>query len=89
MDLNKKFIKYVQDIVYKVLDKEGVLKKDWHYGIVESVISDNYLNIYVDDSTISQKISCNPNITFNTGDKVYVIFINGDSKDKFVLCKIN
>lgn len=87
LKLDEKFMKYVKRIVYQILNNENLLRREWHLGKVESVIDTKSLMVFVDGSITSQKVSCNPDITFAANDEVWVLFINGDSKNKFVISK--
>jgi len=80
----KKFLLKVKKIIYSVLQNEKLLQREWHLGTVESVIDSKTLSVYVNGSTTPQTIPCNPDITFAVGDKVFVHFVNGDSRNKFV-----
>lgn len=79
--------KDVENIVYNILNQEKLLNKSWHLGTVDSVVSPLKLKVFVDGSTTSQTVSCNPDITFVTGDYVWVLYINGNPRDKFVISK--
>jgi len=89
MDSNtdKKLFNIVKKIVYKVLHAENLTQREWNHGEIESVIDSKFANVYVNGSNNTQKIPTNPDITFAAGDKVFVIFINRDPKDKFVISK--
>lgn len=84
MQDNKTFVTTLKKLIYKILEEENLLKGEWHLGKVASVIDYKTLTVYVDGSTTAQTISCNPNITFNINDEVWVHFVNGDSKNKFI-----
>lgn len=60
---------------------------EWHLGKVASVISSKRLSVYVDGSSASQNIACNPDVAFGVGDEIFVIFVNGNQLDKFAICK--
>ena len=87
MGENEKFVKYVKSIIYKVLNKEKLLKGEWNLGKVESVIDAKHLKVFVNGSSISQTIPCNPDVTFAIGDEVWVIFPNHDERNAFVISK--
>jgi hypothetical protein len=87
MNKDNQFAEVVSQIVYSILKNENLLKSEWHLGEVESVISSTMLNVYVDGAIQSQKIPCNPDVTFNKGDSVFVIIINNDSRNKYVISK--
>lgn len=84
LELDTQFISIVTQIVQTVLQNNNVLQGEWHLGKVESVVSNYALNVYVDGSLIPQVIPCNPNIRFIPNDEVWVHYVNGDSKNKFI-----
>jgi len=84
---DKQIYKTIKDIVIEVLHDNGVLKGNWRLGKVDTVISDKKLTVFVDGNIRSQTISCNPDITFVSGDYVWIVNINGSSQDKFVISK--
>lgn len=81
------FYKSIEQIILNVLNDKGILNGQWHLGEVETVVSPLKLKVFVDGDVTSQTVSCNPDITFNAGDHVWVIFINGNPRDKFVVSK--
>lgn len=83
----KRFDKYIEKVVIKLLDKFGLLNGQWHLGEVTEIISNTKLKVKVDGSDLAQTLSCNPDVTFQIGDHVWVIFINGNARDKFVISK--
>jgi hypothetical protein len=82
------FLEHVTKIVYSILRKEKLLQSEFHIGKVEEVISDRQLSVFVDGSNTSQKIKCNPDVTFTVNDQVIVIFINNNPNSKYVLSRI-
>lgn len=86
--MNDKFgYETIKQIIFDILNKEKLLIGNWHLGVVDEVVSQTKLRVIVDNGTTPQLISCNPDITFNVGDNVWVIFINGNARDKFVLSR--
>lgn len=79
-----KFIDTIQDIVCQVLHNEGLMKDEWHLGVVTQVISPYSLSVKVNGSSNSQTIPCNPNVNFFVDDNVFVHYVNGNSANKFV-----
>ncbi|MGD6876760.1 hypothetical protein [Bacillus infantis] len=77
----------IENIVYNILNKEKLLNKQWHLGTIDTVISPLKVKVFVDGSDVSQTVSCNPDITFTSGDYVWVLYINGNPRDKFVISK--
>lgn len=86
MDLKQgyDFKQMIKDYVYKILNKENLLQGEWHLGKVASVVSRFKLNVYIDGSTTSQTVPCNPDVKFAIGDAVWVHFVNGDIRNKFI-----
>lgn len=82
------FVENVMKVVYKVLRKEKLLQSEFHMGIINQVISNKQLSVFVDGSNIAQTIRCNPDVTFSIGEQVIVIFINNDPKNKYVMSRI-
>lgn len=83
----KELIKIIKNLINIELKNNNILLGQWHLGKIESIINNKLLSVFVDGSNVSQKIPCNPDIGFNINDEVWVVFINNDSKNKFVLCK--
>ncbi|MGG3892000.1 hypothetical protein [Metabacillus fastidiosus] len=83
----KRFDGYIEKLVMKILSRLGLLNGQWHLGEVTQVLSPTKLKVKVDGSETEQTISCNPDVTFQTGNHVWVIFINGNGRDKFVISK--
>lgn len=81
------FVENVMKVIYKVLRKEQLLQSEFRLGKVDSVISPTQLKVFIDGSTTSVTCSCNPDVTFATGNNVFVIYINNNSNNRFVLCK--
>lgn len=84
---DKKIYDQVKEIVLDVMKSQGALIGQWHLGFVEQVVSPTKLKVFIDGSEISQTISCNPDVAFTIGSHVWVIYINGNPRDKFVLTK--
>jgi len=84
---DKKIYDQVAEIVLDVMRTQGLLVGQWHLGTVDQIVSTTKLKVFVDGSEISQTISCNPDVVFGVGNHVWVIYINGNPRDKFVLTK--
>ena len=87
IDQNEKFLKVIKDMVYTILVNENLLRGDWQNGKVKGVISKKMLTVSVNGSSETQNIPCNPDVPFAINDEVFVVNINGDSRNKFVLCR--
>ncbi|MGE6227642.1 hypothetical protein [Paenibacillus chitinolyticus] len=82
------FIKKVQNIVMKTLEKLNLLVKEWHLGKVKTVNPNGTLDVYIDgglDATPS--IPANPQVSFKENDYVWVLFVNRNQNNLFVMSK--
>lgn len=86
-DSNNVFVEYIIKIIYKVLRKEKILQSEYRLGKVDTIISPTQLKVFIDGSTTSVTCACNPDVTFSVGDNVFVLFINNNTNNRFVLCK--
>jgi parallel beta-helix repeat protein len=74
------------DLLEKLIGKQ-LQKKMFHLGKIASIDGDR-ASVYIDGSTIpTPNVPYNPNIKFNTDEEVWVVYINFDPNDKFILCK--
>lgn len=85
--LTKQDYRQIKEMIHDELRTLKLLTGQWHVGTVDTVTSTTRLKVFLDGSTTSITIPCNPDVTFVAGDKVWVVFINGNARDKFVLCK--
>lgn len=76
-----KIIKLINSLVDKKIKN---LNKEWHLGTIDSIVNEYKAYVFLDGSTISQLIPTNPDVTFTEGDEVFVHFVNGDQKFKYV-----
>lgn len=77
----------IKKIIHAEISNLGLLKGDYHLGTVKAVKANNILSVCVDGSSTPQDIPCNPDGNFSVNSEVWVIFINGDSKNKFVISR--
>ena len=77
----------IRTIVKNEIRNAGLLTGQWRLGKVTSVISNKKLMVKVDGSDRAQEVGCNPDCNFSANDEVWVIFINGDAKNKFVISR--
>ncbi len=74
------------DLLEKLIEKK-LQTKMYHLGTIHQVEGDR-ASVYIDgSSTPTPNVPYNPNIKFNAGEDVWVVYINFDPKDKFILCK--
>lgn len=85
---NDTFLEKVKKIIYTILRKEKLLQSEFHFGKVNQVISTKQLSVFIDGDTTAQTVRCNPDVTFNVGDNVLIVFVNNDPKSKIVTQRI-
>src|SRR5690606_29427202 len=74
------------DLLEKLIGKE-LKKKMLHMGKIASIDGER-ATVYIDCSTVpTPNVPYNPNIKVNAGEEVWVVYINFDPNDKFILCK--
>lgn len=78
----------MEKVVMQVLKKNGLLTGNKVFGVVEEVINDSKLRVYLQESMQSEIINCSPKGTFNEGDSVMVEYINNNPHDKFVMALV-
>lgn len=76
--------KAIRKIALNLLQEYNLNTPQWHLGKVQSIVSSYMLNVTVNGSSTVQKIPCNPDINFNVNDEVFVMYMNGDTRAKFV-----
>lgn len=77
----------IRKITLDIIQELKLLNGQWHFGKVDQVVSPSQLKVFVDGSTTSQTINCNPDITFQPNDHVIIVYINGNPRDKFVISR--
>ncbi|MDF2789821.1 MAG: hypothetical protein K0S80_2919 [Neobacillus sp.] len=89
MDRNNNwFWDKISKIVYKIFDNERLLQSEFRFGKVESVIDYKQIRAYIDGGTEAILCRCNPNITFNVGDSILIIYINRNSNNRYAIARI-
>lgn len=81
---NDELINIISTVVQNELKKSNLHNGQWHLGTVDQVKTSKLLSVFVDGSTTAQDIPCNPDITFTVGSRVFVLYVNGDTKNKFI-----
>lgn len=81
---NEELIQVITSIIQNELKNANLQTGQWHLGTVSQVKTSKMLSVFVDGSTTAQDIPCNPDVTFAVGSKVFVLYVNGDTKNKFV-----
>lgn len=78
----------MEKVVMQVLKKNGLLTGNKVFGVVEEVINDSTLRVYLQQSMESKVVKCSPKAEFNLGDRVLVEYINNNPHDMFVMALI-
>lgn len=71
--------------VMQILRKNGILNQNKTFGIVEEVIDDTTLLVYMQQENKSRVVKCSPRTKFYEADRVIVEFINNNPHDTFVI----
>lgn len=87
MDEQRALLDLIKSVVQTEIRNQGLLRGQWHLGKVKEVKSDKMLSVFVDGSNQAQDVPCNPDGKFSVNNEVWVVFINGDSKNKFVISR--
>lgn len=77
----------IRKMIQTEISNLGLLQGEWHLGKVDGVVDNKKLHAFIDGSSTSQLIASNPDVSFQPLDEIYVVYINGDSKNKFALCR--
>jgi hypothetical protein len=83
---DKQFYEMVRTIVRDELKAQNLVGQ-WHLGKVSEVLSTKQIKVFVDGGDIAQTVACNPSVTFAVNDEVWVVYINGNPRDKFAISK--
>ena len=75
----------LEKLVKQILQKNGLLKGNKLFGIVEAVISETQLKVYLQQEMRSMIVNCPPRIAFEIGDRVLIENINNNPHDRFVM----
>lgn len=75
----------MEKVVMQVLKKNGMLKGNKTFGIVEDIINTATLNVFMQHSQTTERVKCSPHVPFKLGDNVLVEYINNNPHDMFVL----
>ena len=80
-------VESIKTMVYSILSDYNS-HQQYHYGTIKRINGDGTVDLYIDGSdNVKKNIQCNPDINIRETDKVIVLYVNGNSKDSFVLCK--
>ena len=88
MKESKNFYDTLKKLIYSILQKERVLESEWHLGVVTQVINSQTLMVVVDGYGQPQKIPCNPDVPFASGNLVYVLQRAKNPLNKFVAFRV-
>ncbi|MFR4987313.1 MAG: hypothetical protein ACLUCH_07955 [Lachnospirales bacterium] len=78
----------LEKIVMQILQKNGLLKGNKLFGVVEQVINETKLKVYLEAEMRSMLVNCPPRIAFEIGDRVLIENINNNPHDRFVMALI-
>lgn len=78
----------MEKVVMQVLKKNGLLTGNKVFGVVEEVINNTTLRVYLQQSMTTELVKCSPKAEFNLGDRVLVEYINNNPHDMFVMALV-
>jgi hypothetical protein len=84
---DKQFHNLMKTMIREELKAQGLLVGQWHLGKVGQIVSTKQLKCYIDGGDVLQTVACNPSVTFAVNDEIWVIYINGNARDKFAISK--
>ena len=80
---------YLQKLVMQILEKNGLLKGNKLFGVIENVISETKVRVYVEKELRSQICNCPPRVGFEVGDRVLIENINNNPHDRFIIAIVD
>lgn len=82
------FIEQIKIIVYQILNENAMFSGQFTYGTIDKVNGDKTVDVFIEGNTESAKhIHCNPDVEFNTADRVIILYVNNNKRNAFVLCR--
>lgn len=78
----------LEKLVKQILKKNGLLKGNKIFGVVEEVVNETQLKVYLEQEMRSTIVNCPPRIAFEIGDRVLIENINNNPHDRFVIAII-
>lgn len=79
---------YIEKLVLQILEKNRILKGNKLFGTITEVISQDKVNVYIEQELRSQIISCPPRVVFEVGDRVLIENINNNPHDRFIIATV-
>ncbi len=80
---------YLQKLVMQILEKNGLLKGNKLFGVIEDIISETVVKVYIEKELKSQLCNCPPKNGFQIGDRVLVENINNNPHDRFIVALVS
>lgn len=88
-DNNSNISVYLEKLVMQILQKNGLLKGNKLFGVIEKVISETKVKVYVEKEMRSQLCNCPPRVPFEVGDRVLIENINNNPHDRFIIALVD
>ena len=79
---------YLEKLVMQILQKNGLLKGNKLFGVVEERISENKVKVYLEKELRSEICNCPPKTEFQMGDRVLIENINNNPHDRFIVALV-
>lgn len=74
----------MEKMVMQILKKNNLLVGNKTFGVIEDIINQTTLLVYLQQSNTSEIVKCSPKVRYNLGDRVLVEYINNNPHDRFV-----
>lgn len=74
-----------EKLTLQVLKKNNLLVGNKVFGMIEEILNDSTLRVYIDQATTSEIVSCSPHVKYRYGDRVIIEYINNNPQDMYVL----
>lgn len=75
----------MEKMTMQTASKHGLLQGNKLFGMIEEVLSDSRLRVYLDHATRSEIVTCSPHVNYKLGDRVLIEKINNNPHDMFVV----
>ena len=70
------------------MNENAMFAGQFTYGTIEKANGDGTADVFIEGNTEPVRyMRCNPDVSFNTADRVIILYVNNNKKNAFVLCK--
>lgn len=69
----------------QILEKNDLLTGNKTFGVIEEILNDTTLLVYMQQSGMSEMVNCSPRVEYKLGDFIIIEYINNNPHDRFVM----